>query len=50
MITTIPSGVAIQARIAEWQRQYRSSDFGPVPPFFRDPTPQIERVRWLRAA
>jgi hypothetical protein len=50
MITTIPSRVAIQARIAEWQRQHRIRDFGSVPSFFREPVPQTERVWRLRAA
>lgn len=31
MTTTINSRVAIQARIAEWQRFYRISDYGPHP-------------------
>jgi hypothetical protein len=29
-MTTVNSRVAIQARIAEWQRQYRNSDYGPA--------------------
>jgi hypothetical protein len=28
MSATITSRVAIQARIAEWQRQYRNNDYG----------------------
>jgi hypothetical protein len=30
MTTVIKSRVAIQARIAQWQRQYRNSDYGPA--------------------
>ena len=30
MITTIHSRVAIQARIAEWHRQHRTSDYRPT--------------------
>ena len=50
MITRISSRVAIQARIAEWQRQYRNSDYGSTTSYLRNPAPEAERVRWLRAA
>jgi hypothetical protein len=50
MITRISSRVAIQARIAESQREYRDSDYRSTTHFLRSPGPEAERVRWLRAA
>ena len=51
MTTTITSRVAIQARIAEWQRQYRNSDYGQTDFLFGVvPKAPIDRVRWLRQA
>jgi hypothetical protein len=49
MITNVNSRAVIQARIAEWQRQYRNSDYGPVD-FLGWPKSRADRVRWLRAA
>ncbi len=37
MTDTITSRVAIQARIAEWQRQYHTSDYGPTDLLFGTP-------------
>jgi hypothetical protein len=48
MSATITSRVAIQARITEWQRQYRSSDYGPTDFLFGNPGATPERVRWFR--
>ena len=50
MNMTVHSRVAIQARIAEWQHQFRNSNDGSAQSFFRSPVPDAERVRWLRAA
>ena len=50
MITTINSRAAIQARIAEWQRQYRNSDYGAADLLFGAARSGPERVRWFRAA
>jgi len=50
MNTTINSRVAIQARIAEWQRQYRNSDYGPSVSIFGSSQSPADRTRWLRAA
>jgi hypothetical protein len=49
MTTTINSRVAIQARIAEWQRRYRNSDYGPSDLIFGTPHSPANRVRWFRA-
>jgi len=49
MTTAIKSRVAIQAGIAEWQRQYRNSDYGPADFLFGSPKSRADRVRWLRA-
>ena len=49
MTTTINSRVAIQARIAEWQRQYRNSNYGTADFLFGSQS-QVDRVRWFRAA
>ncbi|MEJ2378032.1 MAG: hypothetical protein P8Y71_22505 [Pseudolabrys sp.] len=50
MITTIRSRVAIQARIAEWQRPYRNSDYGLADFLFGGSQARADRVRWFRAA
>jgi hypothetical protein len=50
MIITINSRVAIQARIAEWQRQYRNSDYGRAHFLFGITKSRADRVRWFRAA
>jgi hypothetical protein len=50
MTTTINSRVAIQARIAEWQRHYRNTDYGPSNFIFGSPQSRADRVRWFRAA
>jgi hypothetical protein len=50
MTSTINSRVAIQARIAEWQRHYRNTDSGPSDSIFGRPQSQADRVRWFRAA
>jgi hypothetical protein len=50
MTNTIHSRVAIQARIAEWQRHYRGSDYGPSVSIFGSPQSPADRVRWFRAA
>ncbi len=50
MTNTITSRVAIQARIAEWQRLYRNSDYAPTDYLFGDPRARVEQVRWFRAA
>jgi hypothetical protein len=49
MTTTINSRVAIQARIAEWQRHYRNTD-GPSDFILGSPQSRGDRVRWFRAA
>jgi hypothetical protein len=48
--STINSRVAIQARIAEWHRHHRNSDYGPIELVFGSPQSPADRVRWLRAA
>jgi hypothetical protein len=48
MSATITSRVAIQARIAEWQRQYRSNDYGSTDFIFASARIATERVRWFR--
>jgi hypothetical protein len=50
MVTSINSRVAIQARIAEWQRQIRNGDYGPSVSIFGSPASRADRVRWFRAA
>jgi len=50
MTTPITSRVAIQARIAEWQRHYRNGDYGPSVSIFGSPQSPVDRVRWLKAA
>jgi hypothetical protein len=48
MTTVVTSRVAIQARIAEWQRQYRNSDYGPSTFLFGIAKAREENVRWFR--
>jgi hypothetical protein len=50
MTTVINSRAAIQARIAEWQRQYRNSDYGPADFLFGSPISRADRARWFRPA
>jgi len=50
MTTAINSRVAIQARIAERQRQYRNSDYGPADFLFGSPISRADGPRWFRAA
>jgi hypothetical protein len=50
MINTALSRVAIQARIAEWQRQYRNSDHGPADFLFGGSTSLANRQRGFRHA
>lgn len=50
MSITINSRVAIQARIAEWRRQYRQSDFGPRNPIFVGNQWPLDHVSWLLRA
>jgi hypothetical protein len=49
MTTVSNSRAAIQARIAERQRQYRNSDYGSAEFLFGSPISRADRVRWLRA-
>ena len=49
-MNTINSRVVIQARIVEWWRQYRSSDFGLADFLFGSPKPRADRVKWFRTA
>jgi hypothetical protein len=46
MTNTITSRVAIQARIAEWQRQYRNSDHGAADFLFGG----SNSLKWFRHA
>ncbi len=48
MNTTINGRAAIQARIAEWQRQYR--DYGPTDFLYGLRKAQAGQVRWFRQA
>ena len=50
MNMTIDSRVAIQARIAEWQRQYRNSDHGPTDFLFGDSSSRTDQKKWFRHA
>ena len=51
MTSTINSRAVIQARIAEWHRQYRNSDYRWTGLIFNGPQQYAaERVRWFRAA
>lgn len=50
MFNTDTSRVAIQARIAEWQRHYRDSDHGAVDCLFGTPKSRLEHLRWFRHA
>jgi hypothetical protein len=47
---TVNSRAAIQARIAEWQRQYRNTDYGPASFLFGAPKSRADLVKWFRAA
>jgi len=49
MTTPITSRVAIQARIAEWQRHW-NSDYGPSVCIFGSPQSPADRLRWFRVA
>ncbi|MEJ2377617.1 MAG: hypothetical protein P8Y71_20235 [Pseudolabrys sp.] len=52
MNTTVNSWVAIQARIAEWQRQYRNTDYRPTDFLFGDAkmrADQLTQVALYRA-
>ena len=35
-----------QARIAEWQRQYRGTEYGPADLLFVSSKSQADRVKW----
>jgi hypothetical protein len=48
MKTDIKSRAAIRARIAECQRQYRDSDYGPADFLFGSPVSRADRIRWFR--
>ena len=50
MTATINSRVAIQARIAEWQRQYRNSDCGPADLIFGSPKSRPPHPTWFSHA
>jgi hypothetical protein len=48
MTSTVTSRVAIQARIAEWQRQYRNSDYRPTDFLLGSGRTRAARERWFR--
>ena len=48
MTNTIISRVAIQARIAEWQRQYRSTEYKPTHFLFGVAKARADQVRLFR--
>jgi hypothetical protein len=50
MTNTITSRVAIQARIAEWQRQYRNSDHGSADFLFGGSNSRTGHLKWFRHA
>jgi hypothetical protein len=50
MTTTVTSRAAIQARIAEWQRQYRNSDQRPADFIFGGSTSRADHLKWFRHA
>jgi hypothetical protein len=50
MTTNLNSRVAIQARIAEWQRQHHTSDDGSNHFVVWNAKAHEERVRWLQRA
>ncbi len=50
MTNTLTSRVAIQAPIAEWQRQYRNSDYGPGDLLFGTPSSRAHHLTWFRQA
>ena len=39
-----------QARIAEWQRQYRNSGYGPADLLFGGSNSRADRLKWFRHA
>ena len=49
MNAVINSRAAIQAHIAEWQRIFRNSDYGPSDFLFGSPQSRADRVLWFRA-
>ncbi len=49
-MTTVNSRAAIQARVAERQRQYRDSDYGPVDFLFGGAVSRAENLRSFRRA
>jgi hypothetical protein len=49
MTTVINSRAVIQARIAEWQRQYRNNDYGPADFLFGSPVARADRAKWPQA-
>ena len=50
MTTVIDSRAVIQARIAERQRQFRKTDYGPVDFLFGSPISRADRAKWYQAA
>jgi hypothetical protein len=50
MTTPVTSRVAIQARIAEWQRQYRNSDYGPADFLFGGAKSRADHLRSFQDA
>ncbi len=50
MTNTITSRVAIQARIAEWQRHYRDSGYGPADILSGTPKSRAHHLTWFRHA
>jgi hypothetical protein len=50
MTNIVTSRVAIQARIAEWQRQYRNGDYGPADFLFGGSSSRTDHLKWFRAA
>ena len=44
---TITNRIAIQARIAEWQRQYRSTEYKPTDFFFGVAKARADWIRWF---
>jgi hypothetical protein len=50
MTTVVNSRVAIQARIAEWQHQYRNSDYSPADFLFGSRISRTVHLTWFRQA
>jgi hypothetical protein len=50
MNSPVHSQVAIQARIAEWQRHYRNSDHGSVDFLFGGSNSRADHLKWFRHA